>query len=375
MQGYLKIVIAVIVLEALSIGLMGHKMAYYQPVSRLVSLIAAICGIILALFLFRHRRHTAAPVKRVRDLVPLPIRLLALGNRRMTFPVYGVLLIVGDMMYNAYLSAVPDLGGFDGAIIILGVIFLIYNLIPPRYSRERDFALLLFIFVLLLLILPITVYTRVAGLSLREGDNTFSYHLIVRPISSILEFLGIRSEAHMENLTFYDHMGNPLTVSIALSCAGIYSTAIFASAFFAFVFVEYRRLDFKVAVLLVLGVITAYSANMLRMLVLVILGYYNGMGSSDNPEFGTLLWAHAYLGWIIFMIWIAVFWALMYKFLIRPDIGTEEREESHAGEDEAQEKDEGEGEDQVDGLPGQNLRAIEGAEGEEVEGSKNEIDP
>jgi exosortase/archaeosortase family protein len=375
MRGYLKIVIAVIVLESLSIALMGHKMAYYQPVTRLISLIAAVTGIILAIFLFRRRRRVAGPAPAVPATDPLPIRLLALGHRRITFPIYGVLLITGDVMYNAYFSAMPDLGGFDGAIIILGIIFLTYNFIPAKYSRERDFALLLFLFVLLLLVLPIILYTRATGMSFREGDNTFSYHLIVRPLSSILNFLGIRSEADMQNLTFYDHSGQPLTISIALSCAGIYSTAIFAAAFFAFVFVEYRRFDLKVAVLLVLGVITAYSANMLRMVILVILGYYNGMGSTDNPEFGTLLWAHAYLGWILFMIWITVFWAIMYRYLILPDIRPGEPQGSDAGEGETEEKDEREGGDQVGGPPGQDLGAVQGPEGEKVEGGQDKVDP
>jgi len=58
--------------------------------------------------------------------------------------------------------------------------------------------------------------------------------------------------------------------------------------------------------------IAAYAANVLRMAVIVLVGYYS---ASPQTELQDMLLAHSYAGWIIFLGWIGLFWGILFKFL------------------------------------------------------------
>jgi hypothetical protein len=61
-----------------------------------------------------------------------------------------------------------------------------------------------------------------------------------------------------------------------------------------------------------LGFLASYVANLLRMVIIVLVGYYTDSAQSDLQN---LLLAHSYAGWIIFLGWLALFWGLLFKFL------------------------------------------------------------
>jgi exosortase/archaeosortase family protein len=110
----------------------------------------------------------------------------------------------------------------------------------------------------------------------------------------------------------YNHMeilagdGLPIILRISLSCSGLYSVAIFVSAFIAFVAVEYKKFDRKVAYLLGLGILLAWIANIIRMTIIVVVGYYKGAE--------TMVWVHNNIGEFIFMAWVALFWWFMFRY-------------------------------------------------------------
>ena len=126
--------------------------------------------------------------------------------------------------------------------------------------------------------------------------------------------LGISVEAPYMGWGYpvYNHMeimaqdGLPIILRISLSCSGLYSVAIFVSAFIAFVAVEYRKFDRKVANLLGLGILLAWIANIIRMTIIVIVGYYKGAE--------TMVWVHNNIGEFIFMAWVALFWWFMFRY-------------------------------------------------------------
>jgi exosortase/archaeosortase family protein len=71
----------------------------------------------------------------------------------------------------------------------------------------------------------------------------------------------------------------------------------------------FEQLKTKLLVLvLALGLLVAYLGNLFRMVVIGIVGYYDGLDS--------LLWAHRNVGWIIFLTWSAVFWFLVMKYVV-----------------------------------------------------------
>ena len=90
------------------------------------------------------------------------------------------------------------------------------------------------------------------------------------------------------------------------------SFTIFSSAFTAFVVVEFEKFRARVLAILALGILAAYFANLIRMTIIVLVGAF-----TDGPRLENALWTHANIGWLLFLGWIALFWFLMFRYVIR----------------------------------------------------------
>ena len=249
--------------------------------------------------------------------------LTAKGRLKSFFPVFGILLIVVDILYNLFLSATPELLTHDSIVLLFGVVMIAYNFIPASYERERDFIFLFFAGLIAILVIPLMLARLVVG-DFDQSVGIYSAYLLAPEVTGFLNILGVPASVDWLDINFVTQRGDSVTVYISTACSGIYSFAIFASAFLAFVFTEYNRIDRRVGLLMVLGIFTAYVANILRMVVIVMVGYY-----TYTPEEGlrAMLVAHSNAGWIIFLIWIGLFWFLMYRFLIRRKEPVEDEEQ------------------------------------------------
>lgn len=243
------------------------------------------------------------------------------------FPALGVILILFVYAFNIFFREGFELGVNDTIAILLGATLILYNYVPSKFKKERDFVFIFFIFMFVILVLPITIYNVFAGPIPESPNSPFIFWLLAQPTSDFLNFIGITSSAYsVSNGVFIDYkilgdiagQGEVGTVGIGLSCTGLYSVSIFISGFFAFILLEYGRFDIRVASLLTLGVFTSWFANILRMSIIVTVGSYYGKEA--------LLWTHENLGIFIFMLWVGLFWALMFKILV-PKGGT--KDETH----------------------------------------------
>ncbi len=102
------------------------------------------------------------------------------------------------------------------------------------------------------------------------------------------------------------------TVFIGKSCAGINSLKIFVAALISFIASEYRIFDSRAIFLLTLGIIVAYVSNLLRMLIIVLIGHYWGLN--------LMLLVHEYAGWIIFTFWVFMFFLLVNTIYEKEEI-------------------------------------------------------
>ena len=71
--------------------------------------------------------------------------------------------------------------------------------------------------------------------------------------------------------------GGRASVEIAESCSGIYTMVIFISALSSFVLVEFGKFNADTTLLMGLGIVFAFIANLFRMAIIVIVGYYDGV--------------------------------------------------------------------------------------------------
>ena len=226
----------------------------------------------------------------------------------------GILLALGVIFYNYYVQVNTYLGSNDYVVLMLALSIGSYVYIPKKYAVERDFMLMFLTLLFLIVVIPTTYYTHAHGSTGgswedHNPDSDVIHYLLARPLAFMVNTFFGRTHVDVDGvlLTYHDVGGNRLEVSIALGCTGLYSASIFLSAFIAYILVEYRQFDARVGILLALGILTSYIANLLRMIIILLVGYYYGMDA--------LLTAHANVGELIFLFWIAIFWGLMFKYL------------------------------------------------------------
>jgi exosortase/archaeosortase family protein len=153
----------------------------------------------------------------------------------------------------------------------------------------------------------------------------FVYSLLATPTSWLVNLTGAYSYAHGAWITFTMTNGHVESLGISTGCAGLESLFLFISGFIAFLLVENQRFNRRIAGALVIGIFTAYFANLLRMTIIVLAGVNYGRDA--------MLAVHENAGTLIFLGWIAVFWYLMYVFVIRrPEKAGAPADDAGAGE-------------------------------------------
>ncbi len=263
--------------------------------------------------------RAVAPVDARNSLASRLLQRLTFDGRLVAlFPAIGVGIILSDLAYNLILSATPDLLTED-IIVLLGAGYLLcYGFLPTRFARERDFVLMFFIAINAILVVPLLV-ARLFYQDFERSVDLYSWTALAPPLSWTLSAIGVQNSVHSvagstaPGLTFVpQNLGIQVTVVITTSCSGIYSFGIFASAFVAFVLAEFDRPTRKVWSLLGIGFLAAYMANVLRMAVIILIGYYSDSAGTDLQN---MLLAHSYAGWAIFLAWVTLFWGILLKVM------------------------------------------------------------
>jgi len=313
----LKLVIGLVVLFAgLDIAILLSHM------SRFIGIIFIIIGIgILATTIEGaeerpRRRKEKAEERKEENIATRIIDVLTLrGKLKPLLPIAGVVIILLVGFYNIFISNKQYLGSNDYVALILAGVLVIYNFIPRKYHTERDFAFLFSILLFVFLVIPTTLLNLTSDHV--DTNSPLTYYLLSAPTVALVSLFGIPAVTPGYN-QFYGEVayntieltgtdGGVMFLGISLSCSGLYSVAIFVSAFIAFIAIEYKRVNRKVLGLLGLGILLAWIANILRMAIIVVVGRYYGSS--------TMVWVHNNIGEIIFMIWVIAFWLVMFKYL------------------------------------------------------------
>ena len=303
----LQIVSVVLFVEGLSVVFLFSYMVAALGIAS-----SAIGLLLMALFYRRAERSPGPQVPPGLRLVDTMSRLVGGDYILMMF---GVSLIVVVLAYNRLVSTRPELGDVDTVVILLGTVLMSYPFLVGRYRFEISFSLLFVGFVVLFLAVPQILESMTES----DGDsavgNWYVHYMLAAPFSGTLDLLGISSTSLDNTVTIEFNDGSVHTLGISAYCAGLYSFSIFLSAFFAFV-LTFERLSTKVlAVILPLGLVTAYVGNLLRMVLIGIVGYYHGLDA--------LRWTHENVGWMVFLCWSGVFWWLILKYIPPRDAATE----------------------------------------------------
>lgn len=278
----------------------------------LVGLVVAGFGALLLLLIPLRVREKFGADAKGKSAETLGLRLvnrfvfLVGGVNNMVF--FGIVVVAGVILHDAFVSKNPGYGDIDQLSLAFGFFLIVLPVVYERFRTEASFVLIFLSLIVLLLALPLAFLSSEWEYGSSAG-NWYVHYLLAAPLVAMLNFAGISASSVGGTLTVVFRDGSVNLIGISTACAGLYSTTIFLSAFIAFVLV-FESVPPKItALVLCVGLITAYLGNMLRMFVIVVIGYYNGISS--------LLWAHKNVGWMVFLSWSGVFWYLLIRYANR----------------------------------------------------------
>lgn len=159
-----------------------------------------------------------------------------------------------------------------------------------------------------LLAAPLVIYAVDAAIDARSdvGQSPLDgliRHALVYPMSGVLSLLGFSADAQGQTIGVATPRGN-LFLSVGLVCAGIEPGILFLGVFGLYAWHHEVR-GWRLAIMLAVGLIGVYAANLVRLLILVMVGYWWG---------GAALRAtHAHAGWLLFVGWIMAFWWVVLR--------------------------------------------------------------
>jgi exosortase/archaeosortase family protein len=257
-----------------------------------------------------------------------------------TLPIIGALIIDAVLIYNIVVTGSLDLKSWDLITLMFGASIIAYNYVPENFTFARDFFVFFLGLLFLILVFPPIFYELFLG---SGGSAQVTKFLLADPVSWILNVGGIDSyttisvdtaEGGKVAFVYFPLRANGeiAGVGIGEACSGIYTASIFLAAFVTFVLIEYKRFDMKVGIIIGLGILCTYIANILRMTIIILVGHYYDTVATGPGSLTHMNWTHINAGWLIFMAWIIPFWWLMYRYLMRRDIsGDEEKNVSVDG--------------------------------------------
>lgn len=192
--------------------------------------------------------------------------------------------------------------------IILGLALFGLALLLPSSSKCIVFLLLLAcvgIFTILfgaaayipILLLGVYGFTLVFPILITEFAEVQYSVATVWAVVSILKGMGYQILSQGQVIHFSGLSGD-ISIFIDSECSGSASMAVFI-AIFALMMIDIKLPAKKAIPIFFFGVIGTTLQNILRLIILIISGYYYGKDA---------LWtAHSYAGYIIFPIWFALF--------------------------------------------------------------------
>jgi exosortase/archaeosortase family protein len=226
----------------------------------------------------------------------------------------GFILLFAWSAWKILLLKTPDMRLEDFIVTLFGVSLVLYNVTPTKTHMVQDFAVLYLMFLTIVFVVIWRTYSAVTGDSYVRVTAYAEYYIVTLPVTAILNFFGFHVHSQLSlsgiglsNTITYQHNQATLLLGIGTGCSGLYSAGLFFSAFLAFVLVRYRRVDPTTGIALGIGFALTWFSNIIRMLITIIAGILWG-----HP---TLAFVHSYIGILIFVAFVTVFWIIVIRWL------------------------------------------------------------
>jgi exosortase/archaeosortase family protein len=280
-----------------------------------VELVFVASGIILALYSIVYvRREAKEPGSGM--LVDLLSKVITQEQIAVLIPLAGFLLVAIWSGWKLLVSGQADLRIEDFIVTLFGISLVLYNAGPSKYAMQKDFVVLYLMFLTIVFAVIWKTYTIVSGDSYYRINAYSEYYFITIPVVSLLRMFGADVSSELDtsshgisNYITFEYEGRHILLGIGQGCSGLYSAGLFFSAFLAFVLVRYRKVDPWILAALGLGFIVTWASNIFRMVITVMIGSAYGAPA--------LAFFHGYIGIIVFVVFVTIFWMLIVRWLDR----------------------------------------------------------
>ena len=291
-------------------ALYGHYMGHS---ALLVELIMMAIGVGMALYAAK-----AISEKKV-DVADgivfrLVARLVKRENAAVVISAAGFTLLIAWSLWKILIVHDASLHLEDFIVTLLGISLVLYNTAPTKLHAIQDFSVFYLFFLAFVFVVIWRTYSLMTGESYVRITAYSEYYIVTVPVSGILNTLGFHVEASLNldgpglaNIIEYEHGGAILKLGIGSGCSGLYSAGLFFSAFLAFVLVRYQKVDAPAVAALGIGFAVTWLSNIIRMVFTIATGIAWG-----HPA---LAFVHSYIGIIVFVAFISLFWLLIVRWL------------------------------------------------------------
>jgi exosortase/archaeosortase family protein len=260
----------------------------------MIGVILVLAAAISAYFLYRKSSPNAQAEKTNLDTFQLSL---------------GALLLLMVILYN--LLAFDEIGSFDIGMVIAGIIIILLNIGVLSFLKltKKSISFISY-FLFITMVLYGFLFSGLPFL-LGDKDNNHLFGYITQAVAffSSLALNVIQPTEYMGNIVNF----NGFRVYIGDACSGIESISIFFSSAIAYLISIQSKEYKKMAIYLIAGGIILALLNILRVMSIILAGYYIGMDAFHLM--------HLHLGWIYFVIGMGFFWYLLINNF---DSGTEE---------------------------------------------------
>ena len=138
---------------------------------------------------------------------------------------------------------------------------------------------------------------------LRFAENAYSQTAIT-PAMGVMTSLGYPMQWQGQNVQFISYGGEPISVAVTIACAGPATMGVFI-ALFALMMLDMPLVPQKALWLFGFGVIGTWFQNFIRLVILMLVGYYWGEDA---------MWtAHFWTTFILFPLWYLLFAYIYFR--------------------------------------------------------------
>jgi archaeosortase C (PEF-CTERM variant) len=214
----------------------------------------------------------------------------------------GFLLIFIDVVYN--LSMGDSFRYFDYGMISAGLIIVLLNMNYLKFLRLEEQKISFSTYFIFLTVLLYGFSFKGLDIILKStgtASNPFWDWFSINVVHAAILILNLIKPtiANGSIISF-----NGFSVSVGYACSGIESISVFYSAVIAY-FISVKEYDIiKIIKYLLTGGVLLYVANILRIIIIIITGYYYGVSQ--------MMFVHTHLGWIFFVLSMTAFWYIVF---------------------------------------------------------------